>query len=593
MARPGDPDTAVTDPEPPAVPTNDEIVELPETAGAWARVREAASGLRPAWKALGAYLLYQGLAVWIWVVPILPVFGREHLGTGLQDSRYYQWALAWTPWALAHGLDPLHASSVFAPTGVSLAWSAFVPGPALVAWPITAAFGPLVSLNVLLAVAPALAAWATYLVCNRLTHRFWASFAGGCLFGFSAYVSSNMNGWLNLLLIFPIPLLLYLAIRRVEGSLGPVAFVAGFTALLVGLFSISTELFGTATVFGAIAFLGALVVGTQIRRTLLRTGALILLSGAIAAVLLLPYIHAIFVDAPQQPLRLEHKTIGADLWSYVVPPPQIRLGGRTYQALLASHDAFPVGNGQRYLGLAVLAMLAGFAITEWRKRTTWALLAFIVVVLAVALGPVLRLGGTLTDWPPGRLFTFAPLIGSAAPARLSAYAMLAVGVIAAIWVAAARGRAVWIRWAIVAAAVISTIPIHQVHAPLQVIPDFVSSPAVHEVLHPDDVVYAIPWMKGDEMVWQSTSGFGFGLAQGYIGPLPPQVRTGVMAGGLHMRRDSALPTEDQFTTWIAEHGVSAIVVDDRALDRYGDLVRGTGWTQVYAGGGVTVWRPPA
>src|SRR5262249_32864916 len=53
---------------------DDEVVELPETAGAWARVRETASGLRPAWKALGAYLLYQGLAVWIWVVPILPVF---------------------------------------------------------------------------------------------------------------------------------------------------------------------------------------------------------------------------------------------------------------------------------------------------------------------------------------------------------------------------------------------------------------------------------------------------------------------------------------------------------------------------------------
>jgi len=136
----------------------EDVVEIPETPGALSRLRDGVTGLRPAWKALGAYLIYQVLAFAIWVVPILSVFGREHIGTGLQDSRYYQWALEWTPWAIVHGIDPLHASYVFAPTGVSLAWSAFIPGPALVAWPVTALFGPLVSLNVLLAAAPALPA---------------------------------------------------------------------------------------------------------------------------------------------------------------------------------------------------------------------------------------------------------------------------------------------------------------------------------------------------------------------------------------------------------------------------------------------------
>jgi hypothetical protein len=97
-------------------------------------------------------------------------------------------------------------------------------------------------------------------------------------------------------------------------------------------------------------------------------------------------------------------------------------------------------------------------------------------------------------------------------------------------------------------------------------------------------------MKGDEMLWQSTSGFAFKLAQGYIGPLPPDLQTGVIAAGLHMRRDIASPSEEQFTTWIGGHGVTAIVVDDRALDQFGDLVRGSGFIQVYAGDGVTVWR---
>ena len=272
VARSADPETSVRDPERQVDTADEDVVKVPETPGALSRLRGSVTALRPAWKALGAYLIYQTMAFAIWVVPILSVFGREHIGTGLQDSRFYQWALEWTPWALSHGVNPLYASSVFAPTGVSMSWSAFVPGPALVAWPITAVFGPLASLNAWLAAAPALAAWAAYLVCNRLTHRFWASFAGGCLFGFSAYMGANIIGFINLVLVFPIPLLVYLAIRNVEGSLGPVAFVAGFTALLVGLFSISTELFGTATVFGAIAFLGALAFAKEIRRPLLRTG---------------------------------------------------------------------------------------------------------------------------------------------------------------------------------------------------------------------------------------------------------------------------------------------------------------------------------
>jgi hypothetical protein len=590
-ARSANSETSVRDPERQVDTADEDVVKVPETPGALTHLRGSVTALRPAWKALGAYLIYQTMAFAIWVIPILSVFGREHIGTGLQDSRYYQWALEWTPWALSHGVNPLYASSVFAPTGVSLSWSAFVPGPALVAWPITAVFGPLASLNAWLAAAPALAAWAAYLVCNRLTHRFWASFAGGCLFGFSAYMGANIIGFMNLVLVFPIPLLVYLAIRNVEGSLRPVAFVAGFTALLVGLFSISTELFGTATVFAAIAFLGALASAKEIRRPLLRTGGLMVLSGAIAALLLLPYIHAIVVDAPDKPLRLEHKLIGADLWSFIVPPPQARVGGRTFGATLQRLDAFPVGNGQRYLGVAVIVMLVGFAITERRRMSTWLLIAFIGVVVAVALGPVLRIGDTLHDWPPGRLFTYAPLIGSAVAARLSAYALLAVGIVAALWAAAARGRFGWVRWVIVVAAVFSVLPIHLGHASIQKIPDFVSSPQVRDVLRQDDVVFAIPWMKGDEMVWQSASGFWFKLAQGYIGPLPPNLQTGAMAGGLHMRKDSVMPSQDQFVTWIREHGVTAVVVDDRALERYGDLLRQSRLVQVYAGDEVTVWRP--
>jgi hypothetical protein len=558
---------------------------------ATARFARWARGLRPAWKGLIAYLIYQALAFWIWVLPVLPRFARQHLGSGSQDSRYYQWDLAWTPWALAHHLNPLHSGWVFAPSGTTLSWSAFVPGPGLLISPLTAATGPLVSVNVLLAVAPALAAWAAYLVCHRLTHRFWPSLVGGCFFGFSSYLAANMVGYLNLVLIFPIPLLVYLVIRSVEGSLGRVAFVGWFAATLVGLFSISTELFGTTAVLGGLTFLGALAFGRGIRDRLARTGVLIVLAGLVAGVVLAPYIHDVIVYAPDEAVRPAGVIAEADLWSLVMPPQVIRVGGEAFADRLAELTKFPRPNGQAYLGFAVIAMLVGFAITGWRRRSTWLLLAFVIAVTSLTLGPVLHIGGVPHGWMPESLFANTRLLRSVIPARFAVFAFLGVGVVAAIWLAGAKGRVGWIRWAVAVAAVVSVIPEAPGHSPPQEIPAFFTSGQYRQVLHQDEIVYAIPYDTGEEDLWQATSDFWFRMGEGYIGWVPTAVDTGELAHGLHVRGKPRTVTPEEFRTWTAERQVSAVVVDDRALEKYGGMLEDAGFTNVFADGGVSVWRP--
>src|SRR5439155_4285540 len=168
-----------------------------------------------------------------------------------------------TPLGLSHGSSPLHTGYVFAPNGIDLTWSTLIPGPAIVAWPITAVFGTLVSFNILMLVAPALAAWAAYLVCRRITDRFWPAFAGGYLFGFSSYMAGHMESHLNLVLIFPVPLAVYLVVRRVEGSVGPWACVGWLTLTLVGLFSIYLDAFATSTLVATIAFAAFFVARTD------------------------------------------------------------------------------------------------------------------------------------------------------------------------------------------------------------------------------------------------------------------------------------------------------------------------------------------
>lgn len=590
MDRPHD-GTTVSEPESAIVVPDAESHEGRPSTGQ--RLVAWGSRLRPSLKGLSAYLLFQVLAFAIWVVPILHRFNRQHLGAGLQDSRYNQWAISWTPFAISHGLNPLHMGYLFPPTGVDLAWSTFLPGPALATWPVTSLFGPMASLNLLMAAAPALAAWGAYLVCYRLTHRFWASLLGGYLFGFTAYMAGNAIGFVNLMLVFPIPLLVYLVIRRVEGSLGPVAFVAGSAALLVGLFSISTEMFGTATIFGAFAFAGSLAFGKEIRGRLLHTGGLILVAGGVAAVVLSPYLYDVVANRPATPFYPPDLMAAPDLWSFIVPPPYIRLGGDALLPLLSRHTVHPVTNGLGYVSVAIPVMLIGFAITERRRRTTWALLSFVAFVALLALGPVLHVGGSPHGWLPESLLANAPIIQSATPARFLAYSSLAIGVIAALWLSRAAGPNAWIRWAVVITAAVLLLPAAPNHAPPQVIPQFFSSGEVRQVLRQREIVYAITDAKGDEVLWQATANYWFDLAQGYIGPLPLDLRTGPLSGGLSMRRDVFPPYPKQFRTWLQGHGVSSVIVDDRAREKYGSLLVRAGFGQVYAGQGVSVWRPPA
>ena len=560
---------------------------------AWTRVRVRAAAVRPAWKALAAYLLYQALAFGLLGFHAASRFSSVHVGIADPDSSAYRWFLTWTPWAISHQLNPVHTGSVFAPDGVSLSWTAFIPGPALVMWPITRLFGSLASLNLLLVAAPALAGWAAYLVCHRVTHRFWASVAGGYLFGFSAYLVANVAGFVNLALVFPIPLLVYLVIRDVEGSVGPVSFVAGFTALLVGLFSISTELFGTAAIFGAIAFGGAFLFAAELRRRMVRTAGRVLLSGALAAILLIPYLIEVLRHTPPELFRELDKIAAADLSSFVVPPRYELLGGNAAADLLSRLTAYPRSNSLGYVGIAVLATIAGYAITERRRRETWPLVGFVGLVWLLTLGHVLRIGGHETVWLPASLLGTLGILQQAIPVRFAVYASLAIALIAALWLSRAGGRWGWVRWVIVGLSVVSLLPRPTDPVVAREVPAFVSSGQVRDVLRRGENVYVIPRIKGDEMLWQSDSDFWFRLAQGYVGPVPSGVDPGPMADGLHLIPSSSRPSATGFATWLRDHDVTAVVLDDRARRRYGDLLSEAGLAQVFAGGGVSVWRPPA
>jgi len=174
---------------------------------------------------------------------------------GLNPSSDFQimtWSLEWWPWALGHGVDPLHTSLLWAPSGFSTLWMTTIPAPALLAAPLTLAAGPLVSYNVLMLLSIPLAAGAAYLLCFELSGSFLASLAGGLLFGLSPYMLGHtLSQHLNLVFVFPLPLVALFCVRYVRRKTRARRFVPVVALLLLLELGSSLELFMSPAVVEA------------------------------------------------------------------------------------------------------------------------------------------------------------------------------------------------------------------------------------------------------------------------------------------------------------------------------------------------------
>lgn len=561
-----------------------------------APIEDAGDGARPrgrdALLALGAFGIYLAASILIWGLPALLHLDRVCVGVCSSDTKLYVWSMAWMHQAVTHGLDPLYSHAIWAPGGVNLTWVTTLPGPSLVMTPITAAFGPLVSENLLMLASPALAGWAAYLVCRRAADRYWPAVLGGAVFGFSTYMVQHMRSQLNLLLIFFVPLAVYLVMRRVAGSLGRVAFVLLLALVLAGQFSDSSELFATLTLFGAVAYAGALAFGGSWRRPLLRTLPLMAAAYALALVAVSPFLIKAFTDLPPQTVRPLDRN-SSDLLSFVLPRSTMLFGGAHFASVTKGFARHVGTDDTAYLGPAFLLMLLAFAWDRRRERSTWLLLGFAAVPAILSLGPVLSIHGRPTITLPGSLLAKAPLLQHALPERFPAYLWLAVGIAAALWLARGTGRWRWLRYGVVALGLVSlapnlsTAPFHGTIAP----PAFITDGTYRSVLEPGETILAVPAHLGDDGVWQAAAGFEFDLARAYVGPLFP--RNVVILGPMLTQEHANLPQAAQLALFVSTHHVGAVVVDQPVPPEMEALLTSTLGVQPQSIAGVEVFRVPA
>jgi hypothetical protein len=415
---------------------------------------------------------------------------------------------------------------------------------------------------------------------------------GGLFLGFSSYMAGHMVDHLNLVMVFPVPLAVYLVVRRVQGSLGTVAFTGWLALDLLFLFGVSTELFATATLFGTFAFVIALVFARRELPRILRAVALTCIAYAVVGVLLAPFVLDAVHHEPTGVLRPVDRT-SIDLASWIVPRNHEAIGGDRFGDLTSRFTASSQEDAG-YIGIAAVVMLIGFALTERARRSTWALLAFIAVVAVLASGPVLRILGAPTITMPGTLLTHIPLLQHATPQRFPVYAALALGVVAAVWVSRATGWSAWVRWATAGLAAIALLPAPD-PSPFHAYgstPGFFTDGDVQAQIDEGETVFAVTERPGTELEWMASSGFRYQVPQGYVGPIPAAYVGQPLYRGLAIvQLNPYVPRPHDLAAWLEDRGVTAVLLDDDAAWKFAYLLHTVGLRDVHQGDGVSVWRP--
>jgi hypothetical protein len=510
---------------------------------------------------LGVFGLYLATSVVLFGLPILSDPRHTFIGPPASpDPRFFVWALAWWPHALIHGLNPIWTNMVWAPPGYNLAWATGAPGPCLLMLPITLAAGPVMSYNLLALLACPLAAITAFILCRHVTGRFWPSVLGGYVFGFSTYQLGHLGMHINLELVFPVPLAVYLVLRHAEGSIGSRPFVALLTLVLAFEFLTSTEVFATLVVFGALAMALAIVLAPPRRRgPLLSTVGGVALSVLLAGVVVSPFMYYVFAfGVPRRHLS------GSDILSFFIPRVRTLIGSRLFIDLTRSFPGSASEN-TAYLGPPLVAILVHFAVTEWRRRTTKLLIALLALTGLAALGPKLYVSGHPTILLPWRAVEALPIINNVATRRLSMYLFLISAVISALWLSSTPTRA---RWGVALLTPVFLFPIFSpkyVHASAD-IPRFFASGNFRRFVSPGQNLLILPseapsgYPQSISMLIQARTGFSFRMVLAYTGPPPPEFRASPILQALYKGSIPAVGA-GEFARFLGVHRVRAIILD--------------------------------
>jgi hypothetical protein len=496
------------------------------------RARAAHAAERPT-----GWRLFVGLAAASAVLAVLvywpvgPLDG-SHLPAGAtEDPAQAVWFLAWTPFALGHGLNLFETSYLYVPGHVNLADNTLMPLLGLLGAPITLLFGPVAAYNLLLRAAFVASTVAMAVPLRAVCRTRSAVAVGSLLYGFSPYLMTEGFGdaHLNLAFVPFAPLLLWCALRAVRGATRGAALGLLAGLLLAAQSYVAPDMVATLAVV-AVAGAIALALAPRVRRRVDwgRGLGTAVVAGAAFVVLAAPLLYwslagpGHLTGAVEQPKFLQ--AYHGDLLGPVVPTARQLLAP---PSLVSVSDRFGAANATEhvaYLGIPLVLLLVTIGVRFWRDAVVRFGLLLALVAFVLSLGPTLTVANRATGVPlPETVLAHLPLFDSTVPARFALEVLLFAVLVLARgvdrWIVGWRSGVHPLRPALLGAALlacaVTVLPSfsapERATGPTDVAPMLRGVPA-------GSVLLAFPYPKtpyNAPMVWAAVDGMAFRLVGGY------------------------------------------------------------------------------
>ena len=560
----------------------------------------------PVYQGLIAFVIYLVTFVIALGLPIIGDLSQPRLGQNWVDPNFYIWAWRWWPYAITHLLNPLYSHQIGAPAGYSLAWATTSPAVALLVSPITVLFGPIVSFNLTILLAPPASAWAAFVVARRLTGQFWPALFAGPVYGFCVYeIAHDASGQPNLTVTLLLPLVVYLIMRWWDGSLKRNAFVIWLTVVLALEFYTFVEAFTELTILFVVGLvIGFFIAGRALWPKVAQLGLLAGISYVGAVILASPYLIYALQNYQGDKLTRQLPMFSLDFSGLVLPRVDRKLG-MSWWGPAIGHDL----SSTAYVGIPLLVILVALVAFNYRDRLIWMLAASFVVVVLLAAGPNLIVQGKQLFALPWSFIWRLPLLRSAEPVRFIDFGYLALSMVLALWLAQATKSKLVLagRWAlgvIALAAIFADLPtIAATSVPPKPaanfvkiepnqqfttqMPSFFADGTYKQYIEPGETIVVVSHRGNAGMLFQAYTDFYFNIGGGFINAslsntdaLPPAVEAFLY------------PTKqrgDALKAYVKKAQIGAIIVERNWSEvrsyNFGQL----GWKSTTVGG-VTIFK---
>ncbi|MFI6941319.1 dolichyl-phosphate beta-glucosyltransferase [Streptomyces sp. NPDC050418] len=516
---------------------------------------------------LASFLLYKNR----WSDP-----DGRYLPDALQDQNQWEWFFDVTAHNILNLQNPLFTDLQGFPDGVNLMANTVMLGLSVPFAPVTALFGPALSLQLVMTLGLAATAYAWYWLIRRHAVRERVPAAiGAALAAFAPPMISHANAHPNFIVLFMIPLIIDRALRLVHGER------VVRDGVLLGLFAAYQIFLGEEPLL--LAAMGLLLfaagyslvrrdVFAAVWRPVLR--GLGIAAAVAAPIVALPLWWQFF--GPQSYSDVLHgSNTGNSPLALVSFAERSLAGDRENSQSLAMN----ITEQNAFYGWPLAALAVGIVVRLWDRALVKALAFTGFAAALLSLGSRFDIPGTaITVTGPWRALAHQPLLSAVIESRLAMICAPVLGLLVALALArlrtARRAHRVW-GCAAVAAALLPIIPLPLKAVDRIPVPAFIADGTYASYIDEGETLVPVPLPDpgvAEPLHWQTAAGLGFKLPGGYFnGPYGPE-RQGIY--GAVPRHTSALLAEVRGTGEVPALGPSwqAQAREDLAFWKAGVLV---------------------